>query len=121
MLVNLLSNAIKYTAPGGRIEMSFAGRPDGGVAITVADSGIGMSGEDIRLAFEPFGRAAGEIAAAAPGTGLGLPIARALVRLHGGELSLSSVPGRGTTATVEFPADAVAYRPFEGLSAARAA
>ncbi|HEX3883888.1 MAG TPA: ATP-binding protein [Stellaceae bacterium] len=122
VLVNLLSNAIKFTPAGGRIDFGFAGRADGGVAITVADTGIGMSSEDIRLAFEPFGRAPGELAAAAPGTGLGLPIARALVRLHGGELSLTSTPGRGTIVTVVFPADAVAApRPLEAVSPARAA
>jgi two-component system cell cycle sensor histidine kinase PleC len=122
VLVNLLSNAIKFTPAGGRIDFGFAGRADGGVAITVSDSGIGMSSDDIRLAFEPFGRATGEFAAAAPGTGLGLPIARALVRLHGGELSLASTPGRGTIVTVVFPADAVAApRPLEAVSPARAA
>ncbi len=121
VLVNLLSNAIKFTPPGGRIDMSFAGRADGAVVITVADSGIGMSSEEIGLAFEPFGRATGEYAAAAPGTGLGLPIARALVRLHGGELSLTSAPGRGTTVTVVFPPDANAPRPIEAIAPARAA
>jgi signal transduction histidine kinase len=121
VLVNLLSNAIKFTPPGGRIDVSFTGRADGAVVIAVADSGIGMSSDDIRLAFEPFGRAAGEYAAAAPGTGLGLPIARALVRLHGGELSLTSTPGRGTTVTVVFPPDANATRPVETIAPARAA
>ena len=58
VLVNLLSNAIKYTPAGGRIEMRFAARPEGGVAIEVADTGTGMSAEDVLHAFEPFGRAA---------------------------------------------------------------
>jgi two-component system cell cycle sensor histidine kinase PleC len=80
-----------------------------------------MSNDEIGLAFEPFGRATGEFAAAAPGTGLGLPIARALVRLHGGELSLTSTPGRGTTVTVVFPPDANATRPVETIAPARAA
>ena len=57
VLVNLLSNAIKYTPSGGRIDLCFAARPDGGVAIEVADTGTGMSAEDLRVAFEPFGRA----------------------------------------------------------------
>ena len=119
VLVNLLSNAIKFTAPGGRIDVEFIGRADGGVAITVADTGVGMSPEEVGLAFEPFGRAA---SAAVPGTGLGLPIARALVRLHGGELSLTSARGRGTTVTVVFPAEtATGCRPLEEVSTARAA
>jgi signal transduction histidine kinase len=121
VLVNLLSNAIKFTPPGGSIDLGFAGRVDGGVVITVADSGIGMSKDEIGLAFEPFGRASGEFAATAPGTGLGLPIARALVRLHGGELSLTSAPGRGTTVTVVFPPDAAMPRPVETVTTARAA
>jgi signal transduction histidine kinase len=121
VLVNLLSNAIKFTPAGGRIDLGFCGRADGAVVITVADSGIGMSSEEIGLAFEPFGRSAGEFAASAQGTGLGLPIARALVRLHGGELSLTSAPGRGTIVTVVFPPDANAPRPMETLAPARAA
>jgi signal transduction histidine kinase len=121
VLVNLLSNAIKFTPPGGRIALTFAGRTDGGVAITVADTGAGMSAEEIALAFEPFGRAAGDKSMTVPGTGLGLPIARALVRLHGGELSLTSHPGRGTLATVIFPADAAATRPLAVLPPAQAA
>jgi signal transduction histidine kinase len=121
VLVNLLSNAIKFTPPGGRIDMSFAGRTDGAVVITVADSGIGMSSDEIGLAFEPFGRAGGKFAVSAQGTGLGLPIARALVRLHGGELSLTSTPGGGTTVTVVFPPDANALRPAETIAPARAA
>ncbi|HEY1795027.1 MAG TPA: HAMP domain-containing sensor histidine kinase [Stellaceae bacterium] len=118
VLVNLLSNSIKFTPPGGRIDMGFAARGDGAVEITIGDTGVGMSKEEIGLAFEPFGRATG---ASAQGTGLGLPIARALVRLHGGELSLASAPGRGTTVTVVFPPDASAPRPAETLAPARAA
>ena len=105
VLVNLLSNAIKFTPVGGRIELRFAARADGAVVITVADNGAGMSPDDIRLAFEPFGRAHGELTARTPGTGLGLPIARALMRLHGGDLTLTSKPGAGTTATAVFPAE----------------
>ncbi len=119
VLVNLLSNAIKFTPAGGRVALRFTGQRDGGVAITVADTGIGMSTEEIRLAFEPFGRATGA-AAATPGTGLGLPIARALMRLHGGDLSLASTPGGGTTATAVFPAGA-RVRGFRGQPPARAA
>jgi len=120
VLVNLLSNAIKFTEPGGHIDLSFAGRVDRSVAVTVADTGVGMSPDEIKIAFEPFGRVAGGSATAVPGTGLGLPIARALVRLHGGELALASIPGRGTTVTAVFPAEAAA-RPAESLAPARAA
>ena len=67
VLVNLLSNAIKYTPAGGRIELRFSARPDGGVAIEVADTGNGMSAEDVLYAFEPFGRAGADQVAAPAG------------------------------------------------------
>jgi signal transduction histidine kinase len=107
VLVNLLSNAVKYTPPGGRIELRFAPREDGGAAITIADTGIGMSMEDLRVAFEPFGRAGGMEARRQQGTGLGLSLARALVRLHEGDLTLVSQLDFGTTATIVLPASAV--------------
>jgi len=106
VLVNLLSNAIKYTPAGGRIEMRFTARPEGGVVIQVADTGTGMSAEDILYAFEPFGRAGADLARRQPGTGLGLSLARSLVRLHGGDLTLASRLDAGTTATVTLPASA---------------
>jgi signal transduction histidine kinase len=111
VLVNLLSNAIKYTPAGGRIELRFAPREDGGAAITIADTGIGMSMQDLRVAFEPFGRAGGMEARRQQGTGLGLSLARALVRLHGGDLSLVSQLDFGTTATIVLPASAVFAAP----------
>jgi len=112
VLVNLLSNAIKYTSPGGHIDLRFAACADGGVAIEIADTGIGMSAEDLHVAFEPFGRA-GDIEARRrqQGTGLGLSLARALVRLHGGDLTLASQPDCGTTATVILPPSAVCAPP----------
>jgi len=121
VLINLLSNAVKFTPAGGRIDLRLAGRPDGGVVITVADTGIGMNAEGVRLAFEPFGQVAGEFTARTSGTGLGLPIARALMRLHGGELTLASKPGGGTIATAIFPAEAAAQGEAPALSAVRAA
>lgn len=107
VLVNLLSNAIKYTPPGGHIEMLFAATEDGGARIEIADSGIGMSAEDLQVAFEPFGRAGGIEARRQQGTGLGLSLARAMVRLHGGDLTLASEPDYGTTATISLPRSAV--------------
>jgi signal transduction histidine kinase len=106
VLVNLLSNAIKYTPPGGQIDVRFLEGDDGAAAIEIADTGIGMSAEDMRLAFEPFGRAGAIEARHQQGSGLGLSLARALVRLHGGDLTLSSRLGLGTTATVILPPEA---------------
>ena len=107
VLVNLLSNAIKYTPMGGRIEMRFAASDDGGGAIAVADTGIGMSAEDMHVAFEPFGRSRALEARRQPGTGLGLALARALVRLHRGDLTLTSRLNIGTTASIILPESAV--------------
>jgi signal transduction histidine kinase len=125
VLVNLLSNAIKYTPPGGRIELSFAERDDGGVAIKIADTGIGMSADDLQRVFEPFGRASAIEARRQQGTGLGLSLARALVRLHGGELTLESRVSFGTTATVTLPASvafgATALKSETKTASARAA
>jgi signal transduction histidine kinase len=106
VLVNLLSNAIKYTPTGGRIELRFAARSEGGVTVEVADTGTGMSAEEVLYAFEPFGRAGADQMRRQPGTGLGLSLARSLVRLHGGDLTLASRLDAGTTATVILPASA---------------
>jgi signal transduction histidine kinase len=110
VLVNLLSNAIKYTPPGGRVDVRFAMCADGSAAIEIADTGIGMSAEDLRVAFEPFGRAGALEARRQQGTGLGLSLARALTRLHRGDLLLTSRLNAGTTATVILPATAVFAR-----------
>ena len=123
VLVNLLSNAIKYTPAGGRIELRFSGRSDGGIAIEVADTGIGMSAADAARAFDPFGRADSDKARRQQGTGLGLSLARALVRLHGGDVTLTSRLDAGTTATVSLPPAAAvgATEPRLPLSAKPAA
>lgn len=116
VLVNLLSNAIKYTPIGGHIDIGFAVRADGGAAIEIADSGIGMSPEDIDVAFEPFGRAGNSEVRRQQGTGLGLSLARALARLHGGDLALVSELDCGTTATVILPPAAV-FAPVRAIPA----
>ena len=106
VLVNLLSNAIKYTPADGKIELRFAARPEGDISIDVADTGTGMSADEVLHAFEPFGRGGADQTRRQPGTGLGLSLARALVRLHGGDLTLASRLYTGTTATISLPASA---------------
>ncbi|MBI1208354.1 MAG: PAS domain-containing protein [Azospirillum sp.] len=104
VLINLLSNAVKFTPPGGSVILS-AGFEDcsGHLAVSVADTGIGIAAEDIERVLEPFGQAGGVYRRPNQGTGLGLPLSRKLVELHGGELILSSRLGRGTTVTVILP------------------
>jgi len=98
---NLLSNAVRFTERGG-VGIALHDGQDG-VAVDISDTGIGMLPEDIETALTPFAQVDGRLARRYEGAGLGLPIARALTELHGGALSVSSEPGRGTTVTVRLP------------------
>jgi two-component system cell cycle sensor histidine kinase PleC len=103
ILGNLLSNASKFTAEKGRILVMARGLKDGSVTIAIADTGVGMTHEQIVLAMQPFVQVQGHLARTQEGTGLGLPLAMGLVKLHGGSLYLDSQPGAGTTAVVTLP------------------
>ncbi len=96
VFTNLISNALKFTRSGGSVTIKGATGADGGVIIEVGDTGVGMSEEDIAVALTPFGQVDSSHARWREGTGLGLPIARALVQLHGGELQIRSRKGVGT-------------------------
>ena len=105
ILINLLSNAVKFTPAGGAIRM--AAQPDpatGDLVITVADTGIGIAPADIARVMEPFGQVDNPINRKYRGTGLGLPLTKGLVELHGGSFQLESTPGVGTTVTIRLPA-----------------
>jgi signal transduction histidine kinase len=103
LLLALLDNAVKYTPPGGRVTLGLR-RADGIAEVTVQDSGIGISEEDLPHVFERFYRADRARRRDPGGTGLGLASARWIAEEHGGAVSLASEPGRGTTATVRLPA-----------------
>jgi len=103
VLINLLSNAHKFTGEGGRIVLVATHAPDGGVTIAVADTGIGMTKAQIEHAMTPFGQVQASYARGHEGTGLGLPIAAALTKLHGGEFQIYSEPGKGTTVFFTLP------------------
>ena len=103
VLINLLSNAHKFTGEGGRIVLVATRTPDGGATIAVADTGIGMTKDQIDYAMTPFGQVQSSYARGHEGTGLGLPIAAALTKLHGGEFQIHSEPGRGTTVFFTLP------------------
>jgi signal transduction histidine kinase/HAMP domain-containing protein len=100
IFVNLLSNAVKFTEPGGTVSLSARQTHDGGVAVRVTDTGIGMATEDLPIALAPFGQIDSRLARRYEGTGLGLPLTRALVDLHRGELVIASERGVGTVVTV---------------------
>jgi two-component system, cell cycle sensor histidine kinase PleC len=104
VLINLLSNAIKFTPPQGRVEISVRLAAEAGrMEIVVRDSGIGMTVADIRTAFVPFGQVNSLLSRKHAGTGLGLPLAKAMVELNHGSMTLTSRPGEGTEVTLSFP------------------
>lgn len=104
IVTNLLSNAVKFSKPGGQIEIKSWRREDDGLSIQVRDNGVGMSPEDLDRAMEPFIQVDSDISRKYKGTGLGLPITKSLVELHGGTIRLDSALGQGTKVTINFPA-----------------
>ncbi|MCG8548622.1 MAG: PAS-domain containing protein [Alphaproteobacteria bacterium] len=103
ILLNLLSNAIKFTEAGGSITVG-THRFDGGkLRLTITDTGIGIAEADIERVLQPFSQVGSAQTNAQTGTGLGLPIVKSLVELHGGVMEIQSEPDRGTTVIVEFP------------------
>jgi two-component system cell cycle sensor histidine kinase PleC len=106
-MLNLLSNSVKFTEPRGRIQVDSALHQSGDLVLSIRDSGIGIPPEQIDRIFQPFEQVADHLTREHQGTGLGLPIAKALIELHGGELVLSSQPGAGTTASLRLPGDRV--------------
>ena len=102
ILLNLLSNAIKFTPPGGTITAKVVVGAEG-IGFSIQDTGIGMDKDDIVKAMSPYGQVDSQLSRKHQGTGLGLPISQSLAQLHGGNLIIDSVPGRGTTITLLLP------------------
>jgi len=109
VLVNLLSNAVKFTPSGGHVKLS-AQVSDAGLSLAVADSGIGIAPQDIPKVLELFGQVDSSLSRKYEGTGLGLPLSKQLVELHGGSLSLESQVNVGTTVTVTLPPERLVAR-----------
>ncbi len=105
ILLNLLSNAVKFTPTGGKVSISARIEPDGWFCFAITDTGIGISEQDMADVMAPFGQVDSTLARRYEGTGLGLPLTKALVDLHGGELDLQSELDVGTTVTVRLPKD----------------
>ena len=100
---NLISNAIKFTPPGGTVRVITKALDDGGAAVSVADTGVGMTEDEIKLSLTPFAQVDASHSRWREGAGLGLPIAKALVQLHGGRLDVRSAKTMGTEVTVSLP------------------
>ena len=106
ILLNLLSNAVKFTEPGGRVTID-GGEDESGIWMTVTDTGVGIPATQIDEIFKPFTQADNSTARHHEGTGLGLPITKALVELHGGRLLLDSTVDVGTKVTIQLPASRI--------------
>jgi len=103
VLLNLLVNAIKFTPAGGKVRLSAAASKERGVSIVIADTGVGMEPASIARALEPFQQLDNRLARRYEGSGLGLPLAKSLVELHGGKLTIESDLGKGTRVHVWLP------------------
>jgi two-component system cell cycle sensor histidine kinase PleC len=119
IVMNLVSNAIKFSE-GGTVTVSAKASGSESICIAVADTGVGMTGDELLIALTPFGQVDGSKSRAREGTGLGLPIAKALAELHGGSLKIDSTKGTGTTVTITLPV-AFTPRPISVYSSSRSA
>ena len=107
ILINLLSNAVKFTPTCGQVTVTCRADRQTGIKIAIADTGIGIAPGDMAKVLTPFTQVENTLARRFDGTGLGLPLANSLTRLHGGTLTLESELGKGTTVTVSLPADRI--------------
>lgn len=120
VLVNLLSNAVKFTPAGGTVSISARIKRSGELAVTVTDTGVGMTKEEMASAMRMFEQV-GEAEHHTEGSGIGLPLSRSIAELHGGALELESAPQRGTTVRIILPAERVHEIPETASGVARAA
>ena len=104
VVINLLSNAIKFTHAGGKVTIALRAGVDGGVAICVADTGIGIHASDLDKALSYFGQVHSGTTREYEGAGIGLPLSKRMMELHGGTLELQSDVGQGTVVTATLPA-----------------
>ncbi len=102
VVLNLMSNAVKFTPPGGKVSLKAETRDDT-IAVSIADTGIGIPADHLEAIGRPFVQVENQFTKSHKGSGLGLAIARSLVELHGGKMTISSTPNVGTTVDITFP------------------
>ncbi len=120
ILLNLIANGIKFTPSGGVVAVAASRSADGGIIIMIIDTGIGIDPADLDQVVKPFRNLSNLIARKEGGTGLGLPLCRAFVDLLGGELTITSQPGEGTSVMVRLPATCIAEGPIDEIDATAA-
>jgi PAS domain S-box-containing protein len=120
MLINLLSNAVKFTPEGGEVQIVVERGNSGELLVQVRDTGIGLASEEIAIALTPFRQVESGLNRKHAGTGLGLPLVKSLIELHGGSLRIESKPKCGTTAILTFPAARVVHVSAPALAPAAA-
>ncbi len=103
VLNNLISNAVKFTPPGGSVRITAKSSEDDGATISIRDTGVGMTEEEVKLSLTPFAQVDASHSRWREGAGLGLPIAKALVQLHGGKLKVNSSKSTGTEVIITLP------------------
>ncbi len=111
VLLNLVTNAVKFTPPGGRIDIAATFDREAGLVVSVSDTGIGIAPRDLSRVLRPFEQVDSAFARLQQGTGLGLPLVKAIVELHGGKLELHSNLGSGTRVCVTFPPHRAVFEP----------
>jgi len=116
-VLNLMSNAIKFTTEGGSVSVRLE-QHDDMARVTVSDTGIGIAPKDIKRVLIPFEQVDSTLSQGKQGTGLGLPIVKSLVQLHGGELDIASTLGKGTTVTIWLPIEVRASKLPDAMRAA---
>jgi len=109
VLLNLVSNAVKFTAPGGSIEIACRFDAATGLTLCVKDTGIGIAPDNLRRVLEPFEQVDSTFSRSHEGTGLGLPLVKAIMELHDGSIELKSEVGVGTQVSVTFPASRAVF------------
>jgi signal transduction histidine kinase len=115
-----MSNAVKFTPEGGSVTVKAWSEPESGYFFQIIDTGIGVTPENIPKAFSSFGQIDSQLAKRYEGSGLGLPISKALIELGGGVLEMQSEVGKGTTMTIRFPRERIVQTPPVKISSAAA-